>query len=288
MRMHPPATEDQIYHGAGWSSPVARQAHNLKVVGSNPTPATNTPNHTQTAAHSHSRTVHRTGRRRGASATPCSITRSGPDRRNGRGRAPTPPSVWHRATRPRLISSRSRADPAPANNIHAQRTMNASDYVAEPWRARTQETTSHQERRRTRDSAPSLRNRDHRHLPAIARLAPMTGTAIAEEAIGLGIGVLVQHLHPRHPRRRQARRYIAANVELQMPRTSRRKETPILPIRRLKTKREVRVTMTATARGSAHFFPCAGGKDRCKSCHPCSSETGGELPSAGGSSRRSS
>ena len=29
--------------GAGWSSPVARQAHNLKVVGSNPTPATNFP-----------------------------------------------------------------------------------------------------------------------------------------------------------------------------------------------------------------------------------------------------
>ena len=29
--------------GAGWSSPVARQAHNLKVVGSNPTPATNNP-----------------------------------------------------------------------------------------------------------------------------------------------------------------------------------------------------------------------------------------------------
>ena len=27
-------------HGAGWSSLVARQAHNLKVVGSNPTPAT--------------------------------------------------------------------------------------------------------------------------------------------------------------------------------------------------------------------------------------------------------
>ena len=27
-------------NGAGWSSPVARQAHNLKVVGSNPTPAT--------------------------------------------------------------------------------------------------------------------------------------------------------------------------------------------------------------------------------------------------------
>ena len=31
----------QIKHDAGWSSPVARQAHNLKVVGSNPTPATN-------------------------------------------------------------------------------------------------------------------------------------------------------------------------------------------------------------------------------------------------------
>ena len=30
---------------AGWSSPVARQAHNLKVVGSNPTPATSTSNH---------------------------------------------------------------------------------------------------------------------------------------------------------------------------------------------------------------------------------------------------
>ncbi len=31
----------EIIGGAGWSSPVARQAHNLKVVGSNPTPATN-------------------------------------------------------------------------------------------------------------------------------------------------------------------------------------------------------------------------------------------------------
>ena len=30
---------------AGWSSPVARQAHNLKVVGSNPTPATNFKQH---------------------------------------------------------------------------------------------------------------------------------------------------------------------------------------------------------------------------------------------------
>ena len=30
----------EVSLGAGWSSPVARQAHNLKVVGSNPTPAT--------------------------------------------------------------------------------------------------------------------------------------------------------------------------------------------------------------------------------------------------------
>ena len=30
----------QTNGNAGWSSPVARQAHNLKVVGSNPTPAT--------------------------------------------------------------------------------------------------------------------------------------------------------------------------------------------------------------------------------------------------------
>ena len=29
-----------FYFGAGWSSPVARQAHNLKVAGSNPAPAT--------------------------------------------------------------------------------------------------------------------------------------------------------------------------------------------------------------------------------------------------------
>ena len=33
-------TRPFIIGGAGWSSPVARQAHNLKVVGSNPTPAT--------------------------------------------------------------------------------------------------------------------------------------------------------------------------------------------------------------------------------------------------------
>src|SRR3954470_21941301 len=30
-----------FYAGAGWSSPVARQAHNLKAAGSNPAPATN-------------------------------------------------------------------------------------------------------------------------------------------------------------------------------------------------------------------------------------------------------
>src|SRR3954463_5863633 len=39
-RMLAPALEAKPV-GAGWSSPVARHAHNLKVVGSNPTPATN-------------------------------------------------------------------------------------------------------------------------------------------------------------------------------------------------------------------------------------------------------
>jgi hypothetical protein len=39
IHMFSPSREEQV--GAGWSSPVARQAHNLKVVGSNPTPATN-------------------------------------------------------------------------------------------------------------------------------------------------------------------------------------------------------------------------------------------------------
>ena len=33
----------QDTHNAGWSSPVARQAHNLKVIGSNPIPATKLP-----------------------------------------------------------------------------------------------------------------------------------------------------------------------------------------------------------------------------------------------------
>ena len=31
----------RVLGDAGWSSPVARQAHNLKVAGSNPAPATN-------------------------------------------------------------------------------------------------------------------------------------------------------------------------------------------------------------------------------------------------------
>ena len=37
------ASVDATNGAAGWSSPVARQAHNLKVVGSNPTPATTKP-----------------------------------------------------------------------------------------------------------------------------------------------------------------------------------------------------------------------------------------------------
>ena len=34
-----PASQSQQHPDAGWSSPVARQAHNLKVTGSNPVPA---------------------------------------------------------------------------------------------------------------------------------------------------------------------------------------------------------------------------------------------------------
>src|SRR5882757_7231785 len=36
-----PIDDKVLGFAAGWSSPVARQAHNLKVVGSNPAPATN-------------------------------------------------------------------------------------------------------------------------------------------------------------------------------------------------------------------------------------------------------
>ena len=36
-----PASRETLILGAGWSSPVARQAHNLKAAGSNPAPATN-------------------------------------------------------------------------------------------------------------------------------------------------------------------------------------------------------------------------------------------------------
>jgi hypothetical protein len=39
-----PAAYGCYYQGAGWSSPVARWAHNPKVPGSNPGPATNNGN----------------------------------------------------------------------------------------------------------------------------------------------------------------------------------------------------------------------------------------------------
>jgi putative endonuclease len=38
--VHAPSRRS-FFWNAGWSSPVARQAHNLKVLGSNPSPATN-------------------------------------------------------------------------------------------------------------------------------------------------------------------------------------------------------------------------------------------------------
>ena len=42
QRPYPHRSTTSMHHVAGWSSPVARQAHNLKVTGSNPVPATNT------------------------------------------------------------------------------------------------------------------------------------------------------------------------------------------------------------------------------------------------------
>src|ERR1043165_2944890 len=41
LRFPKPRTRYTFPLAAGWSSPVARQAHNLKVAGSNPAPATN-------------------------------------------------------------------------------------------------------------------------------------------------------------------------------------------------------------------------------------------------------
>ena len=40
QQRRPKTSEKQSATGAGWSSPVARQAHNLKAAGSNPAPAT--------------------------------------------------------------------------------------------------------------------------------------------------------------------------------------------------------------------------------------------------------
>ena len=66
--------------GAGWSSPVARQAHNLKAAGSNPAPATKpTPADGVSPAHSSNRT-HATPRTsvRGAFAfAPCEMRMAG-------------------------------------------------------------------------------------------------------------------------------------------------------------------------------------------------------------------
>ena len=44
-----PGLKNTAAINAGWSSLVARQAHNLKVAGSNPAPATNTANKMHTA-----------------------------------------------------------------------------------------------------------------------------------------------------------------------------------------------------------------------------------------------
>src|SRR3546814_11210453 len=43
-RLKPPLPDPATMVDAGWSSPVARQAHNLQAAGSNPDPATNALN----------------------------------------------------------------------------------------------------------------------------------------------------------------------------------------------------------------------------------------------------
>ena len=92
---HSPTRSD--HPGAGWSSPVARQAHNLKVTGSNPVPATKTqPQHQHTSRFaqrgpaSSCRTPGRIPRGAGAHSN---ITTPHPDQRQK-------PRRWARRTRP--------------------------------------------------------------------------------------------------------------------------------------------------------------------------------------------
>src|SRR5579862_4179034 len=56
--LSPPASAFLSSDTAGWSSPVARQAHNLKVRGSNPLPATKSLLNTN---HLHNRPAHQPG-----------------------------------------------------------------------------------------------------------------------------------------------------------------------------------------------------------------------------------
>jgi hypothetical protein len=63
------AASGALLGDAGWSSPVARQAHNLKVVGSNPTPATKTTLRTSSVRPSSASSV---------ASWPCTVTLTGP------------------------------------------------------------------------------------------------------------------------------------------------------------------------------------------------------------------
>ena len=56
-RPRAPAWGPDTHYDAGWSSPVARQAHNLKVTGSNPVPATSLAGPRQTPTRTHHGTV---------------------------------------------------------------------------------------------------------------------------------------------------------------------------------------------------------------------------------------
>src|SRR5581483_7971823 len=69
--MHPINNDTPARTYAGWSSPVARQAHNLKVAGSNPAPATN-PHHVR-PGHMGNRSYRRHGLQPGAKRAVCGL-----------------------------------------------------------------------------------------------------------------------------------------------------------------------------------------------------------------------
>ena len=93
---------------AGWSSPVARQAHNLKVVSSNLAPATKISSHTKTPAAQKPRAFLRSGLTSGKA---------------GRRRiSPTPPSRRIRAEDQRSLRAAGLRRRAPSKRVGPQRS----------------------------------------------------------------------------------------------------------------------------------------------------------------------